>query len=140
MSFKGKIGLWYYATILMVNSLFIWIIALPADSLSGKAAGKIICILLLILLDVFLISMVIKNYCFLDGGILTVYVGFLKLKITVSDILSIKKTHNPLSSMGLSLDRIELIWKKGCVLISVKDKNELIKSLCYVNPQIKVLN
>lgn len=91
-------------------------------------------------ITVFLFSMIARNYVFLNSDTLTVYLGFLKLKITVADIISVKKTHNPLSSMGLSLDRIEIIWRKGCVLISVRDKDTFLKNLCSVNPQIKVLN
>lgn len=135
MNFKGKIGLWYYGTILFVNGLFLWIFTLPEDHLSGIA----IIYLVLILVNIFLFSMIVRNYVFLNSDTLTVYLGFLKLKITVADIISVKKTHNPLSSMGLSLDRIEIIWRKGCVLISVRDKDTFLKSLCSVNPQIKVL-
>ncbi|MCT4191518.1 PH domain-containing protein [Elizabethkingia anophelis] len=58
-------------------------------------------------------------------------------RIPISDIKSIKKTKNPISSPAPSiLGRIEIIYKNGSIIISPKDfdlfKNELLK----INPNI----
>ncbi|MDV4101928.1 hypothetical protein CMT19_12830 [Elizabethkingia anophelis] len=58
-------------------------------------------------------------------------------RIPISDIKSIKKTKNPISSPAPSIfGRIEIIYKNGSIIISPKDfdlfKNELLK----INPNI----
>ena len=58
-------------------------------------------------------------------------------RIPISDIKSIKKTKNPISSPVPSIfERIEIIYKNGSIIISPKDfdlfKNELLK----INPNI----
>jgi hypothetical protein len=125
--------------IIAMNVLFIWSFTLPEDSRTGGDIGLVAATLVIILTDLFMGSMIIKNYVLLDSEKLTIYVGVIKQEIPYKHIISLKKTHNPLSSMGLSLDRLEIKWNNRFVLISVKDNDALIHKLCELNPKIKVI-
>ena len=60
-------------------------------------------------------------------------------KIEISTIRKIYRTNNPLSSPALSLDRIAIVYNKfDEILISPKERNELINELLKINPSIEV--
>jgi len=67
----------------------------------------------------------------LDEKELLVKLGFFyTLKIAYSSITSVQETRNPLSSLAMSIDRIEIKYGKGgCVLISPKNKQEFLRVL-----------
>ena len=67
----------------------------------------------------------------LDEKELLVKLGFFyTLKIAYSSITSVQETKNPLSSLAMSIDRIEIEYGKGeYVLISPKNKQEFLKVL-----------
>ena len=60
----------------------------------------------------------------------------------ISDIVSVKRTYNPLSSAASSLKRLRLSFKKGTkspsMLISPVREKEFIEALKAVNPNIEV--
>jgi len=62
--------------------------------------------------------------------------------INISEIISIKRTYNPLSSAAASLNRLCVkIKKKGkypYILISPIRENEFIENLLSINPDIKI--
>ena len=62
-----------------------------------------------------------------------------KNKIDIKTITRVYKTRNPLSSPALSLDRIAIVYNKfDEILISPKDREDFIKELLKVNPNIEV--
>ena len=66
---------------------------------------------------------------------------FINIKIDISEIISIKKTRNPISSPANSLDRLEIRYNtKDTVLISPLRKIEFIENLQKNNPKIQYLN
>lgn len=64
--------------------------------------------------------------------------GPFKVKIPIQDIRKISQTKNLLSSLALSIDRLEISYGSdfSMALISPKDKHEFISSLKTINPQI----
>jgi len=60
-------------------------------------------------------------------------------KIDVHNIRKIYKTRNPISSPALSLDRIAICYGKfDEILVSPKNREEFIKELLKINPDIEV--
>lgn len=59
-----------------------------------------------------------------------------KREIEIKDIFSVRKSYSVLSSPALSIDRLEINYKGGWVLISPKDKKKFIEDLRNLNPQI----
>ena len=71
----------------------------------------------------------------INGDILTIW----KTKIDIKTIRKIYRTHNPLSSPALSLDRIAIVFNKyDEVLISPKEKKLFVDDLLKINPDIIV--
>jgi hypothetical protein len=63
--------------------------------------------------------------------------GFLEsVDINVNDIEWIKKTSELTNAPALSLDRLEIGYKGGRILISPKDKQKFIDDLKQLNPKI----
>lgn len=66
------------------------------------------------------------------------YSLFFETVIDIASIKSVKETNNPLSSPAASLDRLEIIYKNGSILISPKDKSGFINHLLAINLSIEV--
>lgn len=138
MKFQGKIGLWWYIVLLAINTVFIK--AMISPDKTGGRAGLTIVVLLCAVCDIFMFHITLKNYIILDKDELIIFFGPLKQKIQYKDIISLKPTHNPLSSMALSLDRIAIYWKRGGVLVAVKNKQAFMEQVSLKNSDINVLD
>jgi hypothetical protein len=57
-------------------------------------------------------------------------------EIEIKEIYSVTKSNAAWSSPALSLDRLEINFKDGRVLISPKDRKKFIEDLKRVNPKI----
>jgi len=89
---------------------------------------------------VFILYIVLSIQYKINNNILTVKAGFLvNTKIDIQKIKKIKKTFNPLSSPAASIDRLEICYNNGdFVLISPKNRDQFIKDLLEINPNIEV--
>ena len=71
----------------------------------------------------------------IDGENLIIW----KTKIPIQSIHKVYRTRMPLSSPALSLDRIGVVYNKyDEIFISPKEREEFIKELLKVNPNIEV--
>lgn len=93
-----------------------------------------------------LVSIVFVGYIYLDtsyhiaNGLLKVHCGPFRYKIQIQGIKSIKKTRQSLASPALSLDRLEIRYKKtGLIYVSPKEREAFIKLLQRENPSIVIL-
>lgn len=89
---------------------------------------------------VFILYIVLSIQYKINNNILTVKAGFLvNTKIDIQKIKKIKKTFNPLSSPAASINRLEICYNNGdFVLISPKNRDQFIKDLLEINPNIEV--
>jgi Protein of unknown function (DUF1200). len=65
--------------------------------------------------------------------------GTFKAVIPCADIISIKRTHNPLASMSMSFKRFDVKYRGGQILMSVKDEPAFFAELVKRNPNIRIL-
>lgn len=137
MKFQGKIDVWWYFVLIFFNVIFVF--ALCSSNKTGGIAGLFIAFLLWVVCDIFMFQVTFKNYVYLDEEELIIFFGPIKQRIRNNEILSVSSTHNPLSSMAISLDRIRIQWIHGSVFIAVKEKQTFIHQLCLKNPNINVL-
>jgi hypothetical protein len=72
----------------------------------------------------------------IESADLVIRSAFLRWTIPIHDIQSITPTRSPLSSPALSLDRLEILHRRGVVLVSPADKAGFIAALRAVNPRI----
>ena len=128
MKFKSKIDWWThfaFATLPLTTILFIVL------SFIGKAGIiSLITAIFCLLLSIFILPIWVSTYYVLGENELIVKSGFIKQRIVYSSIKNIKESKNPLASAALSLDRIEIIFGVGgVVLISPKNKQEFLQQL-----------
>lgn len=133
MKFQGKIGVvWWLALILMLKATVDTLNAVNTGSLMSMLAAGIV-----IIVYTGCVHMTLKNYVLLEESTMTVYLGIFKTTIPYKELLSVKKTKNPLASMAISFDRLEIRARKTSVIIAVKDKPGLVKELIKRNPKIE---
>ncbi len=126
--FRTKIGLEVI--------IFIFLVLAFATYSSGEISVAITFIPILML--IFILFKGIK-YTIDKGQLLVKNSIFGTTKINVSEIGEIKETNNPLSAPAGSLDRILVKYSdSGAVLISPINRDEFIKELLRINPQINV--
>jgi hypothetical protein len=87
----------------------------------------------------FIIWLIAATYYEINGEELKVAAGPIRYKIHIHTIRAIEASYNPLSSPALSLDRLKITYNQNnTVLISPKDKQEFVRELLKINPNIRV--
>ena len=130
MKFKSKIDWWAHIALGLIP-IFTIFMAVHFFINSGKI-GLAITIIIFLILDILLIFPIWFNtYYTLNEKELLVKCGIWKpLKIAYDSIKSVNESRSPLASSGLSLDRIEIMFGVGgIVLISPKNKQEFLQQL-----------
>ena len=127
MNFRTKIDWWIGLVISFLPITCIWMIIryFQIGGITNLIVGLIMLISSITIIPIFFITYI------LDEKELLVKLGFFyTLKIAYSSITSVQETRNPLSSLAMSIDRIEIKYGKGgCVLISPKNKQEFLRVL-----------
>ena len=111
MRFAGKVDGWYYALTVGVNVMLAWPLAsfFADPAKEGAFISAVVCLLCLVLCDIFITPTLLRNYVEFDGkGNLLIVFGFQKATYPVSKIRRLRETSNPLASLAASFDRIEL--------------------------------
>lgn len=133
MRYDGKRGLWWIFTLVFYNLAIVWSVVERE-----KYNGFIVCLIALLIGDVFLLVLNAKTYVEVKNNVLIVVLGFSRKSINCDSITSLEKTHSPIASMALSFDRVKVSCGTECVYVSVKDNDKLIRDLKDLNPGIKV--
>lgn len=130
--YKSEVDIWL--ALLVIVPVFIAVIAALQSSEWIAAGGLLLCI-------IFILYLFYTTKYTINKDVLTVKSGFIvNIFIPVSAIKSIKKTNNPLSAPALSLNRLEIKYgnKYDYTLISPVNREDFIKQLLAINPDIKV--
>ena len=133
MIFRGKIGYWWWGVLLLM-------LKATVDTLNEMDTSSILSLIvgaIVIIVYTIAVHMTLKNYVILGDDSLTIFLGVIKKTIFYKDILSIKKTVNPLSSMAISFDRLEIRARKTSVIIAVKDKPGFVQAVIKRNSKIE---
>ncbi|UWX54958.1 PH domain-containing protein [Maribacter litopenaei] len=87
----------------------------------------------------FILYLLMNTEYVIDADKLYVKSGFIYRKhLNISRITSVKKTKSLFSAPAASLDRIQLTYDKfGILVLSPKDKENFVKNLVEINPNIK---
>ncbi len=130
MKFKGKIDLWFWLIMLFGDAL---ILLALLDS-----TGFIVGIVTAVIYNIIFIPLVVRNYVEVTDEELRIVMGFSKVKIPLSEIVEVYRTHNPISSMAASVDRIMIQAKNTQVMCAVQDKKAFFACLKEKNPSIQI--
>lgn len=141
--FRGKIGLWWYAAILLMlvataGILFMAVRKFSEEDMIKEVGLLVGLITVLVVCDVLFLSTLFRNRVLITDDELIVMFSFVTMKMKVSDITSVKESRNPIASLAASMDRLALQGKYGLTLISVVKKTEFIELLCSLNPNIQI--
>lgn len=141
MRFAGKVDGWFYALTVGVNVMLAWpIVSFFGDpTKEGALVGLCMSVVIVVLCDLLIIPMLVRNYVEFDGeGNLLIVFGFQKATYPVAKIRRARETHNPLASLAASLDRIELRIGYDELMIAVKDKDRFYAELERRCPDAKL--
>lgn len=129
--YKSKIDKWLLAFVLLV-------LIAPTIMILKEKEWFVGGILLATL--IFTIHLFSTTFYTIHEGYLIVKAGFLvNKKIDIQEITKAVKSRSLLSSPALSLDRLEITYRKyDSVLISPKDKEGFVKDLLDLNSKIVV--
>lgn len=120
---KSKIARWYLVLVLIIALmpfLFLFIDAIVFWSMlaiCGACAA-------------FMIWLYVATKYVVSADTLTIHAGLYKVNIPIGEIASINDTNNALASPAFSLDRLEIKYGDGkMILISPKDKATFLADL-----------
>lgn len=117
--------------------LMLYIFFTPSDN-GRDISLQAIVIFVFLVWNISLLPMLVKNYVEIDGEKLILVLGFCRTTMEIGEIREVYKTHNPIASGALSLDRVMIRGRKQEALISVCDKELLFKELKRINPAIRI--
>lgn len=135
MRFKGKVAPYWYAIITIVNALAVVVFAVY-----GLSKNSILYMPLWIVINLYMIPVLFRNYVEFDKNKVTVYFGLLTKTIPVKGIKSIKEVTGYQAAFAASSERLEIESAHiSTVLISIEEQKVLIRKLMKANRNIKYL-
>ena len=99
------------------------------------------CTLLIVLVWLALFLLIYPIKYIIDGDNLLIRCGFQRKRISISQIIYVRRSHNLLASPALSVDRLEIVYKEtytDSILISPRNRKEFVESLKTINPNIDI--
>ena len=116
----------------MLYSFFV-----PSDE-GGDIGLQVIVAFVFLVWNIVFLPMLVKNYVEIDGEKLVLVLGLCRTTMEIGEIKEVYKTHNPIASGALSLDRVMIRGRRQEMLISVCDKELLFRELKRINPAIRI--
>lgn len=130
LKFQGKVDWWMWILLFAVNVMVIWPVVFVYGGGKEEITSAVISCVVLILVDLLIVPMCFRNYILLGEEELLIVFGFIKKRIRYRNITLLEETHNPLSSLAMSLDRIYIHTSSGDdVLVAVKEKQMFIEEV-----------
>ena len=136
--FYSKVDWWYYVLIAVMGGWMVYLFWIK----------EIIVAFIFMAITSFMIRMLTSmRYVVTSDDMLVIEYGlqFLKpVRIPLSDIVRIERKFNPISSPALSLDRIEVYFRKDKLVVSVcispKNREDMVRMLQKRNGQISYID
>ena len=135
--FTSKIDLWL-ALLMLGSSLLLILVPVWEWMYNNSSISRILFISLFTMPGAILLLLIFFNVKYsLSADKLFVKNGFSTQSISLKDITHITPTNSTLSAPALSLDRIEIIYKGGSIVISPKDKDGFYHAIQERVPALK---
>ena len=130
MRFKGKIDLWFWLIMIFGDALILLAFLDSSTIIIGLVTAFIY--------NIIFVPLVVRNYVEITDEDLRIVMGFSKVRIPLSQIVEVYRTHNPVSSMAASVDRIMIQATNNQVMCAVIDKEAFFACLKEKNPNIQI--
>ena len=135
--FTSKIDFWL-AFLILGSSLLLILVPVWEWMYNNSSIKRILFISLFTMPGAILLLLIFFNVKYsLSADKLFVKNGFSTQSISLKDITHITPTNSTLSAPALSLDRIEIIYKGGSIVISPKDKDGFYHAIQERVPALK---
>ena len=131
MKFKGRIAIWFYVLVIGMNIVILQNIFLQSGNITLTAQ-----LIVLFVINILFLPVLIRNYTVLEPDLLTVAFGFMNCSMEYADIMTIRKTHNPIASTAASLNRIHIQGRRNELMFAVKDEKAFFEALLEKCPQL----
>ncbi|MCI6061405.1 MAG: PH domain-containing protein [Dorea sp.] len=132
MTFKGKIDIWWYVVIGVLNGITI------GTSIYAGVSKILPYILVLLIVDLYFIPPVLRNEVTVDKKSVTVRFGFLKKELPVKEITTIRIMKSYGASFAASFQRVGIeSQRKTTVFIALTDNKAFVNELLKMNKKIK---
>ena len=132
MSFKGKIDIWWYVVIGVLNGITI------GTSIYAGVSKILPYILVLLIVDLYFIPPVLRNEVTVDKKSVTVRFGFLKKELPVKEITTIRIMKSYGASFAASFHRVGIESQRNTtVFIALTDNKAFVNELLKMNKKIK---
>jgi len=127
--FRSKVDWWI--ALLLAATIAILLVALVSFAYQNTSAVQaLVMVGGTLILVALLIWMSLGTYYSVDKNTLRIVAGPIRWKVPISEITSVERTHSPISSPALSLDRLRIRYSGNkSVMISPADKKRFMKAL-----------
>ena len=132
MTFKGKIDIWWYVVIALLNGVTLGItLNVGFTTVWGY-------LILLVLVDLYSIPVLFRNEVIVDKKQVVIHFGLLTKTIPTQEITSIRKMKNYSASFAASFDRVGIESKRmSTVFVALYENREFANELMKLNKKIK---
>ena len=132
MTFKGKIDIWWYVVIALLNGVTL---GLTLNVGFTTVWGYLI---LLVLVDLYSIPVLFRNEVIVDKKQVVIHFGLLTKTLPTQEITSIRKMKNYSASFAASFDRVGIESKRmSTVFDALYENREFANELMKLNKKIK---
>ena len=132
MTFKGKIDIWWYVVIALLNGVTLGItLNVGFTTVWGY-------LILLVLVDLYSIPVLFRNEVIVDKKQVVIHFGLLTKTLPTQEITSIRKMKNYSASLAASFDRVGIESKRmSTVFVALYENREFANELMKLNKKIK---
>ena len=132
MTFKGKIDIWWYVVIALLNGVTLGItLNVGFTTVWGY-------LILLVLVDLYSIPVLFRNEVIVDKKQVVIHFGLLTKTLPTQEIISIRKMKNYSASFAASFDRVGIESKRmSTVFVALYENREFANELMKLNKKIK---
>ncbi|MGN0421635.1 MAG: PH domain-containing protein [Lachnospiraceae bacterium] len=132
MTFKGKIDIWWYVVIALLNGVTLGItLNVGFTTVWGY-------LILLVLVDLYSIPVLFRNEVIVDKKQAVIHFGLLTKTLPTQEITSIRKMKNYSASFAASFDRVGIESKRmSTVFVALYENREFANELMKLNKKIK---
>lgn len=132
MTFKGKIDIWWYVVIALLNGVTLGItLNVGFTTVWGY-------LILLVLVDIYSIPVLFRNEVIVDKKQVVIHFGLLTKTLPTQEITSIRKMKNYSASFAASFDRVGIESKRmSTVFVALYENREFANELMKLNKKIK---
>ncbi|MCI6535060.1 PH domain-containing protein [Lachnospiraceae bacterium HCP28S3_F9] len=132
MTFKGKIDIWWYVVIALLNGVTLGItLNVGFTTVWGY-------LILLVLVDLYSIPVLFRNEVIVDKKQVVIHFGLLTKTLPTQEITSIRKMKNYSASFAASFDRVGIESKRmSTVFVALYENREFANELMKLNKKIK---